>query len=176
MDQLVLVARDGQRGNKSQRPARQRAYRAVNTALIDLYWQVAACLSRKIEAAEWGDGVVTQLAEHLARTQPGMRGFTLRNLFRMRSFDKAYRGYAIVTAVPSQLSAEAETAIGISDTSDLTIEPYTRADEKVLACCDNYRGRTISSFVIKVNARRNGSFTSKWPFVNAGAVASYFGL
>ncbi|MDP2695076.1 MAG: DUF1016 N-terminal domain-containing protein [Gallionella sp.] len=61
--------------------ARQRAVQAVNTALIELYWQVGQFISRKIEQAEWGDGVVAQLAEHLARTQPGLRGFTSRNLF-----------------------------------------------------------------------------------------------
>ena len=38
--------------------ARQRAYRAVNTALIELYWQVGAYLSAKIKAAEWGEGVI----------------------------------------------------------------------------------------------------------------------
>jgi hypothetical protein len=36
---------------------------AVNTQLIDLYWQVGAYISQKLEQAEWGDGVVTQLAE-----------------------------------------------------------------------------------------------------------------
>ena len=34
----------------------QNAYRAVNTLLIDLYWQVGEYVSRKIEAAEWGSG------------------------------------------------------------------------------------------------------------------------
>jgi DUF1016 N-terminal domain len=38
--------------------ARQRAFHAVNAELIDLYWEVGAIISRKIEAAEWGDGVV----------------------------------------------------------------------------------------------------------------------
>lgn len=42
--------------------ARRRAYQAVNTALIDLYWQIGERISRKIAAAEWGDGVVEQLA------------------------------------------------------------------------------------------------------------------
>lgn len=37
--------------------ARQRAVQAVNTALIELYWQVGQFISRKIEQAEWGDGV-----------------------------------------------------------------------------------------------------------------------
>ena len=53
--------------------AKQRAVQAVNVSLIDLYWQVGQTISRKIAQAEWGDGVVAQLAEHLARTQPGLR-------------------------------------------------------------------------------------------------------
>ena len=66
--------------------ARKQAVQAVNTRLIELYWQVGAYISHKLERAEWGDSVVTQLAEHLALTQPGLRGFTSRNLFRMRQF------------------------------------------------------------------------------------------
>jgi predicted nuclease of restriction endonuclease-like (RecB) superfamily len=71
--------------------ARQRAVQAVNTTLIELYWQVGQTISRKIEQAQWGDGVVAQLAEHLASTQPGLRGFTRSNLFRMRKFYETYR-------------------------------------------------------------------------------------
>jgi hypothetical protein len=71
--------------------ARQRAVQTVNTTLIELYWQVGRTISRKIAQVEWGDGVVTQLAAHLAREQPGLRGFTSRNLFRMRQFYEAYQ-------------------------------------------------------------------------------------
>ena len=60
-------------------------------------------ISRKIAAAEWGDGVVVQLAEHLAHTQPGLRGFTSRNLFRMRQFYEAYQGDEIVSTLLRQL-------------------------------------------------------------------------
>jgi predicted nuclease of restriction endonuclease-like (RecB) superfamily len=83
--------------------ARQRAVQAVNTTLIELYWQVGATISHKIEAAEWGDGVVTQLADYLARTQSGLRGFTRPNLFRMRQFYEAYRGDEKVSALLTQL-------------------------------------------------------------------------
>ena len=83
--------------------ARQRAVQSVNTTLIELYWQVGQTISRKIERAEWGDGVVAQLAEHLAHTQPGLRGFTQRNLFRMRQFYEAYRGNQKVSALLRQL-------------------------------------------------------------------------
>ena len=40
-------------------------------------------------AVVWGEGVVDRLAQHLARTLPGQRGFTRRNLFRMRQFFEA---------------------------------------------------------------------------------------
>jgi DUF1016 N-terminal domain len=83
--------------------ARQRAIQAVNTSLIDLYWQVGEIISHKIAAAEWGDGVVQQLAEHIAQTHPGLRGFTKRNLFRMRQFYETYKGDAIVSPLVSQL-------------------------------------------------------------------------
>ncbi len=83
--------------------ARQRAVRAVNVELIDLYWEVGGIISRKIAAAEWGDGVVEQLATHIARTQPGLRGFTRPNLFRMRQFFEAYRDDADVLALVRRL-------------------------------------------------------------------------
>ena len=47
--------------------------------------------------------MVAQLASHLARTQPGLRGFTRPNLFRMRQFYEAYRGDEKVSALLRQL-------------------------------------------------------------------------
>lgn len=83
--------------------ARQKSYQAVNTLLIDLYWQVGGYISRKLAAAEWGDGVVDQLAVHLERSQPGLKGFTRRNLFRMRQFYEAYQGDEKVSPLVTQL-------------------------------------------------------------------------
>ena len=61
--------------------AKQRAYQAVNTELINLYWQIGQFISRKIAAAEWGEGVVEKLADYIRRRDPNLRGFTRRNLF-----------------------------------------------------------------------------------------------
>jgi predicted nuclease of restriction endonuclease-like (RecB) superfamily len=83
--------------------ARQRAYSAVNTTLIELYWQIGEHISRKIAAAEWGDGVVDRLAVHIAHTQPGVRGFTRRNLFRMRQFYQAYQPAQFVPPLVAQI-------------------------------------------------------------------------
>ena len=83
--------------------ARQRAFLAVNTALIDLYWQVGEYISRKIASAEWGAGVVPKLAEYIARTYPGQRGFTRSNLFRMKNFYETYQDDQIVAPLVRQL-------------------------------------------------------------------------
>ena len=82
--------------------ARQRAYQAVNTELIGLYWEIGRYISAKLEAAVWGEGVVDRLAEHLARTLPGQRGFTRRNLFRMRQFYEVYAADEKVSAPLTQ--------------------------------------------------------------------------
>jgi hypothetical protein len=34
--------------------SRERAMQAVNTALIDLYWQIGETISRRVAAAQWG--------------------------------------------------------------------------------------------------------------------------
>jgi predicted nuclease of restriction endonuclease-like (RecB) superfamily len=83
--------------------ARGRAYQAVNAELVGLYWQIGKYISNKLETAEWGEGVVERLAQHLALTLPALRGFTRRNLFRMRQFYEAYARDKKVSALLTQL-------------------------------------------------------------------------
>lgn len=83
--------------------ARQRAFQAVDSELVGLYWRIGQYISAKLAAAVWGEGVVDRLAQHLARTMPGQRGFTRRNLFRMRQFFEVYNGDKKVTPLVTQL-------------------------------------------------------------------------
>jgi predicted nuclease of restriction endonuclease-like (RecB) superfamily len=83
--------------------ARTRAVAAVNTELIELYWQIGEHISRKLETAAWGEGVVQQLADHIARTHPDLKGFARPNLFRMRQFYETYRGDEKVSPLVRQL-------------------------------------------------------------------------
>ena len=76
--------------------SRERVIQFINTGIIDLYWTIGERISQKIAAAEWGDGVVDQLATYLARSQPGIRGFTRANLFRMRRGSSATRFWSVV--------------------------------------------------------------------------------
>ena len=83
--------------------SRERALQSVNTVLIELYWRVGEIISRKIESAEWGDGTVDRLSLYVAKRQPGIRGFSRANLFRMRQFYETYRDDPIVSPLVRQL-------------------------------------------------------------------------
>ncbi|MCA9639926.1 MAG: DUF1016 domain-containing protein [Polyangiaceae bacterium] len=83
--------------------ARARGHQAVNAVLVEHYWELGEYISRKIASAEWGDGVVKELAADLARRYPGTRGYTRPNLFRMRQFYEAYHGHRKVSALLRQL-------------------------------------------------------------------------
>jgi predicted nuclease of restriction endonuclease-like (RecB) superfamily len=74
------------------RRARQRAFHAVNAELIDLYWRIGEAISRRIAEDGWGQGTVAELAAHIQERDPGVRGFSPQNLWRMRQFFEAYRG------------------------------------------------------------------------------------
>jgi predicted nuclease of restriction endonuclease-like (RecB) superfamily len=84
--------------------SREKVIQSINSGLIDLYWNIGNIISRKIEAAEWGDGVVEQLATYISKTQTGLRGFTRANLFRMRQFYETYRTEQKVAPLARQLS------------------------------------------------------------------------
>lgn len=62
----------------------------ANTALINLYWKVGKYISDKLNVSEWGDGVVKQLAEYIEKTCPDIKGFSDKNLWRMKQFYETY--------------------------------------------------------------------------------------
>ncbi len=79
--------------------ARQNALQSANTVLLDLYWQIGEYISHKIATAEWTKNTVEQLAQLLAHTQPGLRGFTSINLFRMQQFYETYKDHKKVAVL-----------------------------------------------------------------------------
>ena len=71
--------------------SRYRAMQAVNTELVDLYWRIGEHLSQKVRADGWGQGTVAELSAWLRQQEPGLRGFSPSNLWRMRQFFETYR-------------------------------------------------------------------------------------
>ncbi|MFH1320562.1 MAG: DUF1016 N-terminal domain-containing protein [Bacteroidota bacterium] len=70
--------------------ARRRAFIRVNEELINLYWNVGKIISLKVENANWGAGVVDELANYIKEKQPDIKGFNRRGLYRMKQFYETY--------------------------------------------------------------------------------------
>lgn len=85
------------------RTRRQNALQAINTELVSLYWEVGKILNEKTNSAGWGKKTIEALANHLHETQPDLKGFNRRGLYRMKQFYETYPG-EIVSALLTQLS------------------------------------------------------------------------
>ena len=115
------------------RHTRNSVLTLANKALIELYWEVGCCISTKIQSSEWGDGVVKQLADHIARNCPDIKGFSDKNLWRMKKF---YETYATASEKLSALLRQ------ISWTNNLTLITRTKSEEErtfYLQLCINER-------------------------------------
>jgi len=86
------------------RQSRRRALQAVNAALVDLHWGIGRYLSGKIRADGWGKTTVAALADWLLHREPGLRGFSASNLWRMRQFYETYAEDEKLAALLRELS------------------------------------------------------------------------
>ena len=83
--------------------ARFRALTAVNTELINLYWSLGEYISRKVEKEGWGKAVVQGLAEYIREHEPGSKGFSAQNLWRMKQSYDTYQGNEKLSALLREL-------------------------------------------------------------------------
>lgn len=86
------------------RGAQQRAYHAVNSELINLYWSVGEYISTKVHDEDWGKGVVVQLAAYIQSKEPNVKGFSDKNLWRMKQFYETYRNNPKLSTLSRELS------------------------------------------------------------------------
>lgn len=84
--------------------SQQKAIKAVNAELIDLYWQIGAYISQKVEDSNWGKSVVEKLAEYIQKKEPGTRGFSDKNLWRMKQFYETYKDSSKLSPVVREIS------------------------------------------------------------------------
>ncbi len=84
--------------------SRTNAIRAVNAELINLYWNIGEYISKKIEQAEWGDAVVTELAKHIQQNEPEIKGFSDKNIWRMKQFYETYKDISKLSTLLREIS------------------------------------------------------------------------
>jgi predicted nuclease of restriction endonuclease-like (RecB) superfamily len=83
--------------------AHNRAIAAVNSELVNLYWQVGQYISLRLEKATWGDGTVKELAQYIQKHHPEIKGFDKNNIYRMCRFYQTYSNLLFVAPAVLQI-------------------------------------------------------------------------
>jgi predicted nuclease of restriction endonuclease-like (RecB) superfamily len=91
--------------------SRTNAIKAVNAELIDLYWAIGEQISRKIEQSEWGNAVVTELANFIQQNEPELKGFSDKNIWRMKQFYETYKDFPKLLPLVREISWSHNLAI-----------------------------------------------------------------
>jgi Uncharacterized conserved protein len=86
-DYAVLLAEVKER----VRSAQYEALKAVNKELVALYWDIGKLIAERQNREGWGKSVVERLANDLQNEFPGVKGFSIQNLWYMRQFCLEYR-------------------------------------------------------------------------------------
>lgn len=71
--------------------ARDRAFRAVNSELIGMYWDIGKYISERARDGGWGKNVVNEFSAYVRRNFPAIKGFSPQNIWRMKQFYETYR-------------------------------------------------------------------------------------
>lgn len=71
--------------------AKNRAIRAANAEMIQMYWDIGKYVSDSVEDGGWGKSVVEDFSDFLRRHYPSAKGFSPQNIWRMKQFYETYR-------------------------------------------------------------------------------------
>ena len=83
---------------------RENAFRKVNEELVTMYFEIGKYLFEKVASKKWGAKVIENIAKEISRTNPTLKGFDRRGLYRMMQFYETYKDNEIVSTLLSQIS------------------------------------------------------------------------
>jgi len=69
---------------------RYEMLKTVSHQTVLLYWEIGKSVSEKVHSEKLGKSVVEQLSKDLQTEFPGVRGFSARNIWNMKSFYDFY--------------------------------------------------------------------------------------
>ena len=84
--------------------AKQQAFAQVNNILIELYWQIGKTISHKVQSTAWGKSVVSEFAKFISDNDPEIKGFSDKNLWRMKQFYETYQDDEKLSTLARELS------------------------------------------------------------------------
>ena len=112
------------------RSAQYAALKAVNKELVGLYWDIGKMIAERQKTEGWGKSVVQQLAADLQAEFPGVRGFSIQNLWYMRQFYLEYHNVPKLQPLVGEISWAKNLVIMARCKDPLEREFYIRMTRK----------------------------------------------
>lgn len=84
--------------------AQDRVYKAVNNELINLYWTIGEFISKETLENGWGKQTVEHLSVYLMSFKKDSKGFSARNLWRMKQFYECYKDCILLIPLINKVS------------------------------------------------------------------------
>jgi predicted nuclease of restriction endonuclease-like (RecB) superfamily len=125
-DYAALLAEVKQR----VRDAQYAALKAVNKELVALYWDIGRLITERQHQSSWGKAVVAKLAADLRLEFPGVRGFSIQNVWYMRQFYLAYHADQKLQPLVGEISWAKNLVIMARCKDPLQREFYLRMTRK----------------------------------------------
>jgi predicted nuclease of restriction endonuclease-like (RecB) superfamily len=108
------------------RKAQYESLKAVNRALLSLYWDLGELIVQKQETHGWGKSVVEELAKELEKEFVTAKGLSAANLWRMRNFYISYKDNPILAPLVREIGWSHNLAIFEKCKDPLEREFYIR--------------------------------------------------
>lgn len=106
------------------------AMKAVNVTLIKLYWEIGKEIYLRQEEKGWGKSIVELLSKELTKEFPDVKGFSARNLWRMRNLYVEYKDNEILPPLVAEISWSKNVVIMEKCKSQLEREFYIKMTKK----------------------------------------------
>ncbi|MES2614170.1 MAG: PDDEXK nuclease domain-containing protein [Bdellovibrionota bacterium] len=83
---------------------KEKTWQQINKNLISLYGEIGKGLSQKTKFNGWGKNTVEELSKFIQTQDPSSKGFSPRNLWRMKQFYEEYEGITKLSAVLTEIT------------------------------------------------------------------------
>lgn len=104
-----------------------------------MYWELGKILSEKVKNNEWGKSVVTEFAKYITSNAPDIKGFSDKNLWRMKQFYETYVDHPELSALLREIPWTHNTII------------FSRCKSTEERICEKMYNKSSSCYFILTN-------------------------
>jgi predicted nuclease of restriction endonuclease-like (RecB) superfamily len=98
---------------------------SVSKQTLMLYWDIGRAVSEKTQTNAYGKAIVEQLSKDLQAEFPGIRGFSSRNIWRMKMFYEFYAKFGICATAMAQIPNSQDSATAVAELQSIDYKSIT---------------------------------------------------